>query len=72
MVPVVASVAGVLGLVIVTIGIWRLLRGEEDNDRRQLLNETDGDGGVNESVNHFPGASEESEVTLKKVGKAFV
>lgn len=66
MVPVVASVAGVLGLVIFPIGIWQLLCRGNRNERQPLLNQNNGQNGVGvveESENRFSGPSEGSELT---------
>jgi len=63
-VPIVASVAGVLGLVIVPIIIWRLLKRPQNNERRHLLDQDDGDRRIDESENHFSAGSEASELTL--------
>ena len=63
-VPVVASVAGVLCLVIVPIIIWKLLNRQLNNERQRLLNQDKGNHGIDESENHFSGGSEASELTL--------
>ena len=62
-VPVVASAAGVLGLVIIPIGVWQLLCRQNDNERQHLLNQNDGGGVVDESENHFSDPSEGTELT---------
>lgn len=60
-VPIVASVFGVLFLVIVPIIVWRLLRRPPNNERQHLLAQNNED---HEIENHFPGGSEASELTL--------
>ena len=64
MVPVVASVGGVLGLVIVPIIIWRLLKRPQNDETRQLLDQDNADRRVDESENYFSCLSEASELTL--------
>ncbi|KAL9969652.1 hypothetical protein ACROYT_G021889 [Oculina patagonica] len=61
-VPVVASVAGVLGLVIFPIVIWQLLCKQNDNERQHLLNQNNpGAGAVDESENRFSSPTETTE-----------
>lgn len=55
-VPIVASVFGVLCLVIVPIIVWRLLRRPPNNERQHLLDQNNEDHVIE---NHFPGGSEE-------------
>ena len=64
MVPVVASVGGVLGLVIVPIIIWRLLKRPQNDERRQLLDQDNADRRAGESEIYFSCLSEASELTL--------
>ena len=59
-VPIVASVAGVLCLVIVPIIIWRFLTRPPPNNERQHLLDQDN------IENHFSGGSEASELTLER------
>ena len=63
-VPIGASVAGVFFLIIVSITIWRLLNRRLNNERRHLLDQDNGDHGVDDSENHFSAGSEASELTL--------
>ena len=64
MIPVVASVAGVVVLCVVPFLIWRLLKRQPDNERRHLLpNDNDGARGIDETNNDFPATSEGSELT---------
>lgn len=60
-VPIVASVFGVLCLVIVPIIVWRLLRRPPNNERQHLLDQNNEDHGIE---NRFPGGNEASELTL--------
>lgn len=63
-VPVVASVAGVLGIVIFPFVILQLLCKQDDNEKQPLLNQNNaGAGAVDESENRFSGPSEGSELT---------
>ncbi|XP_078372284.1 uncharacterized protein LOC144655959 isoform X1 [Oculina patagonica] len=64
-VPVVASVAGILGLVIAPIGIWRLLCRQNDN-RDQPFIQNDGVRVVEGSENDFSGPNDGSECTTEK------
>ncbi|XP_078372363.1 uncharacterized protein LOC144656023 isoform X2 [Oculina patagonica] len=64
-VPVVASVAGILGLVIALIGIWKLLCKQNDN-REQPLNQNDGVGVVEGNENDFCSPNDGSECTSEK------
>lgn len=61
-VPIVATVVGVFFLVIVSITIWRLLNRRLNNERRPLLDQDNGDHGIDESENHFSAGSEASEL----------
>jgi len=54
--PIVASVFGVLCLVIVPIIVWRFLRRPPNNERQYLLDQNNEDHVIE---NHFPGGSEE-------------
>ncbi len=66
MVPVVASVAGVFGIVIFPIVIWQLLCKRDNRERQHLLDQNRGEGVVdNESVNPLSSPSEGSELTSR-------
>ncbi|XP_078372367.1 uncharacterized protein LOC144656026 isoform X1 [Oculina patagonica] len=65
-VPVVASVAGVFGIVIFPIVIWQLLCKRDNRERQHLLDQNRGEAVVdNESVNPLSSPSEGSELTSR-------
>lgn len=63
-IPVVASVAGVLGLVIVPIIIWRLLKRPQNDEGQPLLDQDNADRRVDESENYLSCSSEAGALTL--------